>query len=318
MDCQIEISGATLKLTHLEKPYWPGITKGDLLAYWQKLASVALPLLAGRPLSLVRYPHGWSGQSFWQKNLPSTAPQWLSSYLHEGKTRYLVADSPAALLWAVNQGAIELHPWASKVTAPSFPDYAILDLDPLPQWGFSQAREAASAARRLADELGLRLYPKTSGASGLHLYLPLVNRYPYPVVTGFMEKFCQIIANALPELATVERLVKNRQGKVYLDYLQNLPGKTIVAAFCPRAVKGATVSWPLSWEELADAEPQDFTIRTVPKLAPTEPWPGVLAGQTLEGALERLELIELLRQIPHSGRLDSKAETQPPPVPAEP
>lgn len=320
VDCQVEVSGEVLKLTNLEKEYWPGITKGAFLDYWRQVGPFVLPYLKDRPLSLLRFPHGSGGSSFWQKNLPSSSPPWLPSFLHEGKTRYLLANNLAALLWAANQGAIELHPWASTAAWPQFPDFAILDLDPMPPWGFPQAREAAFAARELAAKLGLTFYPKTSGSEGIHLYLPLVRRYPYPVVTGFMEKFSQIIAQALPSLTTVERLVKNRQGQVYLDYLQNLPGKTIVAPYCPRSLPQAPVSCPLTWQELARIKPGDFTILTMPQrlVEVGDLWQGVLTGQSLDQALERLELTEYLQQLPHSEMKDSRAETPRSPVPAGP
>jgi bifunctional non-homologous end joining protein LigD len=319
VNCQVEVSGEILELTNLEKNYWSGITKGAFLDYWRQVGPFALPYLADRPLSLLRFPQGSSGKSFWQKNLPPSAPNWLPSYLHRGKTRFLLANNLASLLWAANQGAIELHPWASKIDSPLFPDLAILDLDPVEPWGFAEARQVAFAARKLAEELDLTFYPKTSGSQGIHLYLPLERRYPYSLVTEFMEKFCQVIAQALPELATVERLVKNRKAKVYLDYLQNMPGKTIVAAYCPRSLPGAPISCPLTWEELSQAAPGDLSIATLPRRLEQvgDLWQGVLAGQNIDHALERLGLKDHLQQH-HNETMDSKAETplsQAPPGP---
>ncbi len=317
MDYKVEVSGEILELTNLEKEYWPGINKGALLEYWRLVGPVALPYLLDRPLSLLRAPHG--KKPFWQKNLPPHAPLWLPSFQYHD-TCYLIANNLAALLWAVNQGAIELHPWAATAGAPLFPDFAILDLDPMPPWGFDRAREAAFAARNLAGELGLTFYPKTSGSEGIHLYLPLERRYPYNLVTKFMEKFCQVIAQALPSLTTVERLVKNRQGQVYLDYLQNVPTKTIVAPYCPRIREGAPISCPLAWDELADAEPQDFTITTMPGRIQRrgDLWEGVLQGQNIDNALEKLGITSDPQRSPHSEMQDSTVDTPRSPVPVEP
>lgn len=312
MDYEVAVNGKTLKLTSLEREYWPGITKGALLAYWQAVAPLALPYLVRRPLSLLRRPHG--KEPFWQKNLPESAPKWLASF-SDDNVRYLVAEDEAVLLWAANYGAIELHLWGATFEAPLYPDLIFLDLDPVPPHGFPAAKEAAFWARNLAQELGLTLYPKTSGKAGIHLLLPVKREYPYPLVTKFMERFCQVLAAAEPQLFTMERLVKNRKGKVYLDYLQNGPAKTIVAPYSPRISNTATVSTPLTWKELERAEPEDYTILSLPERITTgDPWGGMPPEQQLEEALAGLNLPGPQPQ-PRSEKRDSIAETPRSPVP---
>jgi len=256
-------------LTNLSKPFWPddGYTKGDLVAYYLEIAPYLLPHLNDRRLTLTRYPDGIHGHRFYQKNVPAVAPAWLrrAPYLHGSRTvNYCVADRPAALVWLAQWGVIELHPWLSRIASPETPDFAVFDLDPTPPCGLAEAVEVARLIRTVLDGLGLRAYPKTSGATGLHLYLPLCPGYDYPTAAGLVARVADLIHRACPDLTTRERPVARRSG-VYIDHLQNAQGKTLVASYSLRPLRGAPVSTPLHWDELAGLRAEKFTLRSVPE-----------------------------------------------------
>jgi bifunctional non-homologous end joining protein LigD len=179
----------------------------------------------------------------------------------------LVTDL-AGLLWVVNQGSIEIHPWLSRWNAPDHPTVAVLDLDPAPPAGFAEARLLARRLGRLLAQLGLKCYPKTSGATGLHLYLPLASRYTYTEVRRALAALAHWCVAAWPDLCTLERAVRRRSGRVYLDVGQNGRGKTIASVYSVRPLPGAPVSFPLTWEELDDErlDPLRFNLATVPEM----------------------------------------------------
>lgn len=265
----VGLDGRKLELRNLEKIFWPdeGYTKGDLLAYYTAVSPVMLPYLAGRPAVMHRYPDGIAGSHFYQKDCPAQAPTWVNSMpvKHSGKTvHYVLHGDPATLLWLANLGAIEMHAWLSRAPDPLHPDIAVIDLDPDEGATFEQVVEVGKMARTALAEFGLEGFPKTSGATGLHLFVPVQPRYSFAEVTKAMKVIAHFIVQVCP-FATVERRVERRKGKVYVDYLQNAYGKSMAFPYSVRPRPGAPVSTPLAWSELErlDWVPGDFNIRTL-------------------------------------------------------
>jgi bifunctional non-homologous end joining protein LigD len=268
-------AGSRLRLTNLSKVLWPAarpgeppVTKGDYLAYLRVVAPYLLPHLRRRPLVLTRYPDGAGGPAFYQKNLPATAPAWLPRFRHRsGEGRpidYLVPDDPAHLLWLGQQAALEFHPWLATVDRPDLPDRAVIDLDPMPPATFEDARAVAGVCADVLGAAGVRAWLKTSGATGLHLYIPIRPDRSYREVAGAVRALGELLLRLWPQRVTLDRPVARRAGRVYVDYLQNGPGKTLCAPYSPRPLPGAPVSLPISWTELATVRPEDWTVRTVP------------------------------------------------------
>lgn len=266
----VTIKDKKLSLTNLDKVLWPeeGITKAQFIEYHVKMAPVLLPHLEGRPMVFTRYPNGIQGKSFYQKNIPPYAPLWLKTYeipSSKRTIRYVAIEDEDSLIWAANQGCIELHPWLSRYHRLDYPDFAVFDFDPMEGTDFEDARKIALALKQLLDIEGLQGFPKTSGATGLQVYVPLEPRYTYEEVREFVYFFCQVLERTFPDISTTERNIRHRSGKLYLDYLQNARGKTIIAPYSPRPVKGASVSCPITWQELEDgAKPSDFSIKNLP------------------------------------------------------
>ena len=260
-----------IRLTNLDKVFWPepGYTKGDLIRYYDRVAEHLLPYLHERPAHMLRMPDGVGGKAFYQKDLPEHTPDWIETEEirsgSRGETiRFLIVNDPSALLFAANLGSIDIHPWLSIRGRLDRPDWALFDLDP-GGGPFSEVVRLARAFGKVLRGIGLRPLVKTSGASGLHIQVPLEPIYPYEVVRQFCEAVSTHIAAEHPEIATVERTVSRRGGKVYLDYLQNRRGQTVVPAYSARPVPAASVSAPLDWDELnGDLSPGQFTIRTMP------------------------------------------------------
>jgi len=268
----VKVDDKQIEMTNLEKLLWPDddITKADLIHYVFMVSHLLLPHLAGRPLTVTRYPDGIDGDWFYQKDCPDYAPGWIKEHTYpveskiDGKvTRYIVPRETATLIWLANQAAIEFHPWMSTVNDPDHPDYAVIDLDPAEGAGFNEVKAVAALVKEILDRFGLAGYPKLSGATGIHIYVPLEPKYTYRETSAFAGFIGELVARAVPEMATNERLVKNRTGRVYVDHLQNLPGKTIVAAYAPRPRPGAMVSVPFEWSELEWISPEPFTIRNL-------------------------------------------------------
>ncbi len=256
--------------TNLDKVFWPdlGYTKGDLIRYYDQVAEGMLPHLHERPAHLLRLPDGIRGKAFYQKDLPEHAPDWLETEeipSGRGETvRYLIVNDPDALLFAANLGSIDIHPWLSVRSRRERPDWAVFDLDP-GSGPFSDVVKLARALGKVLRGIGLRPCLKTSGASGLHVYVPLEPIYPYEVVRQFCEAVSTWVAARHPDIATVERVVERRGGRVYLDFLQNRRGQTVVPPYAARPVPAASVSAPLDWDELETGiTPDRFTIRNMP------------------------------------------------------
>ncbi|HKY59547.1 MAG TPA: DNA ligase D [Gemmatimonadota bacterium] len=259
-------------LTNADKVFWPGegITKGDLFAYYRTVGPWLLPYLRDRPLVLTRYPDGIEGTSFYQKNTPGHVPDWIRtvgiwSESSEREIEYVVCDDLPTLLYLVNLGTIPLHVWASRVASLDRPDWCILDLDPK-EAPFENVVEVARSIHRLCKDIQLPAYVKTSGSTGLHVLVPLGGRVDYEMSRTLGELLGRLVVGELPEVATVERVISERGGKVYVDYLQNRRGQLLVAPFSVRPIPGAPVSTPLRWREVRRGlESSRHTIRTLPR-----------------------------------------------------
>jgi len=264
------IAGRSFSVSNLDKVLWPreGYTKGELIHYYLEIAPYILPHLRERPMVFTRYPNGILNTHFYQKNAPESLPDWINTfpyYSAESKRQinFILVNDASTLAWLANQACIEMHPWLSRIAKENYPDFLVFDLDPSPGNTFAQVRQIALLTRQVLHELGLRSYVKTSGSEGLHIYLPLVNEYTYSQVRDFAQAVANIICTVLPDIATVERMVKKRGAKVYVDYLQNVKGKTLCSVYSVRPRHGATVSTPIHWEEVNIINPGDFNIKTV-------------------------------------------------------
>ncbi|HVC65021.1 MAG TPA: non-homologous end-joining DNA ligase, partial [Candidatus Dormibacteraeota bacterium] len=303
-----------LKPTNVKKIFWPGeapLTKGDLIAYYERVAPLMLPYLRDRPLVLTRFPDGIAGKSFYQKDAPDFAPAWVRteriySRDTERDIAYLVVDDVEMLRYVANSGAIPIHLWASRVPSLERPDWLVLDLDPKGA-PFTDVVRVALALRRILDRLELPSYVKTSGATGLHILLPLGARYTYEQCRTFARLLAVMGVEAEPEISTVARPLRNRGGKVYIDFGQNGHGQTIVAPYSLRPLPGAPASCPLEWREVTPRlDPARFTLETLPVRFDKmdDPLRPVLGdGIDMAAALER---IEALHQKPSPLRGEGK------------
>ncbi len=288
-----------MTITNPRKVFWPdeGYTKSDLIDYYDSVAPWLLPYLKDRPLVLTRYPDGIKGKSFFQKDAPEWTPSWIrTARIHSHDVgrdiAYFVVDDRESLRYVVNLGTIPLHLWSSRLPSLDHPDWLVLDLDPKGA-PFTDVVKVARALGRILEELALPSYVKTSGATGLHILLPLGARYDYDVTRTFARLLAVMGVEAEPAISTIARPLRSRGGKVYIDFGQNGRGQTIVAPFSVRPLPGAPVSCPLRWEEVtAKLDPARFTIKTAParfqKLG--DPLAPVLTGRIdVAAALRKLE-----------------------------
>ena len=286
-------------ITNPRKVFWPeeGYTKSDLIDYYDAVSPWLLPYLEDRPLVLTRYPDGIKGKSFFQKDAPEWTPSWVqTARIHSHDVGrdidYFVVNDRESLRYVANLGTIPLHLWSARLPALDHPDWLVLDLDPKGA-PFTDVVKVAHALHRILDELELPSYVKTSGATGLHILLPLGARYDYEVTRTFARLLAVMGVEAEPAISTIARPLRSRGGKVYIDFGQNGRGQTIVAPFSVRPLPGAPVSCPLRWEEVtARLDPARFTIKTAPprfaKLG--DPLAPVLTGHVdVAGALRKLE-----------------------------
>jgi bifunctional non-homologous end joining protein LigD len=288
-----------VELSRLDKVFWPdeGLTKGDLIDYVRAVTPQFLRNLRNRPLTVIRYPDGIERGSFYQKQTPDYAPEWvrtvsLPADSGRGKrkeVRYALCNDQRTLVWLSNQASIEFHPWLSRVDRIDRPEFLIMDVDP-PAGHFDLAVRTALVVREVLERNGMESAAKTSGAKGVHLYVPLQRRHGYGEVARAAFALAAQAAEMEPDLITIEFRKKERGGRVFLDATRIGPGKHVVAAYSPRARPGGTVSFPVPWKDLERVAPQDFTIRNVPKLiGDGDPW------QDLMPAPQRLRQ-DLLRE----------------------
>lgn len=266
-------AASKVEFKNLDKIYWPkqGITKGDLLYYYQQICDVLLPYLYDRPVHMLRYPDGIEGQFFYQKQLKDYTPEWVQTIDVtdvKGKdeaVKYMMLNDRDSLLYCINLGSIDLHPWMSKKGSLKSPDIAFIDLDPK-EAPFNYVVRLAKAVGKLLRGIGLRPYVKTSGKTGIHICIPLIEGYTYEQSRMFCEGVARVIVKEYGEIATVERAMGSRGKKVYVDFLQNRREQTIVPPYVVRPVANAQVSTPLEWDELEnEIEPSMFTIKNVPE-----------------------------------------------------
>ena len=302
MASEIRRGRKTLRLTNLDKLFWPeeGITKGELLAYYRDVAEVLVPHLRKRPFTMKRYPDGWQGKSFFQKQAPSHMPDWIRTAAFPASTRegekkvidYALVDDDLALLWMVNMGCIDMHAWASRVDRPHRPDWVMFDLDPSDGATFEDVIQVALLVREALDVLELESVPKTSGSRGIHVLVPLARRHGFDEVREFAGIVAGALARAHPRLVTTEWTKAKRTG-VLVDANQNGPGKTTASVYSVRPRAGAPVSTPLRWEEVRTGlDAEAFTMDAVLERVARE---GDLFARVLEGGQSLAAALRALR-----------------------
>jgi bifunctional non-homologous end joining protein LigD len=259
-----KIGGRELKLTNLDKvlfpaldPADPPITKRELISYFVRIGPAILPHLAERPLNLQRFPNGVGGPGFWQKDLPSTAPDWLRRWKEVGvaereANNHLVADEVATLAWLANQAAFEIHAWTGRLDAPERPTFALVDIDPGEKTTWDETLVIARLYRAAFEHLGVRAYPKLTGKRGIQAWLPIVPKYDFSETSSWVERLSRAIGAMVPDLVSWEWSVSERKGRARLDYTQNTFIKTLVAPYAVRPANGAPLSAPIAWAELDD------------------------------------------------------------------
>jgi bifunctional non-homologous end joining protein LigD len=263
MSPKIKINEVEINLTNLEKIYCPekNITKHDCINYYIKVYPYIIKYLKNRPVALTRYPNGFLEQGFYQKNVPEGKPSWLET-IKINNINYPLINNIETFIWLCNLGTIEYHPWLSCINSLENPDYGVLDIDPMDKFGFEEVIEIAKKIYEILELLRIKSYPKLTGSTGIQIYIPVVNKYSYEYIREFIRLIYVIVNNQLPEITTLERKIKQREGKIYLDYLQNVQGQTLVAPYSIRPKKGAPVSMPIMWEEILTDKlsPQKFNI----------------------------------------------------------
>jgi len=267
----LRIDGHDIKLTNLEKVLFPedGYTKADLITYYTEVSPYLIPVIRDRPLTLKPFPDGISGMSFYQKDKPEFTPRWIKSWTdhaadREGGIDYVLGNDIATLIWMANYTAIEIHPWLSRIDKPDNPDFAMIDLDPATGATWAEVKEAALIVRDVLHGLDLEGFPKTTGSRGIHILVPIARRYSFEESRGFVEQIGKVAREKAPKLVTLTFAKKERRG-IYVDYLQNVRGKTTAGPYSVRPIRRAPVSAPLRWEEIAAlGRPDAFTIANMP------------------------------------------------------
>jgi bifunctional non-homologous end joining protein LigD len=285
-DLVLKIGREQVSVTSLDRIYWPDekLTKFDLLSYYLKLADYIMPFLQDRPAILQRYPRGIKAPMFFQQDLDS-APEFIKTARltnQEGRELdYGVYSTVGSLVHFVTLGTIEQHPWHSTTKHLDKPDWIAIDLDPK-RAPWENVLQVALVVKEVADEIGLEVFPKTSGSSGIHLYVPLKPKNEYEKVAEFARLFASEVARRAPKIATVERTIAKRKStQVYVDWMQNARGKSLAAVFTARAKPKATVSMPLTWNQISKGvKIEDFTITNVPQLLKKgDPWKDFFASR---------------------------------------
>ncbi|MBB1254227.1 DNA polymerase domain-containing protein [Streptomyces sp. OF3] len=268
---EMDVDGRTVRLSHPDKVYFPerGFTKLDLAHYYLAVGPGITRALRDRPTMLERYPDGVAGESFFQKRAPKNLPDWIGtariSFPSGRHADEICPAEPAAVVWAANLGCLTFHPWPVRRDHVDHPDELRIDLDPQPGTGYPEARAAAHALREVLDELGLRGWPKTSGGRGIHVYVPIEPRWTFAQVRRAAITIGRELERRAPERITVSWWKEERGERVFVDYNQMARDRTIAAAYSVRPRSHAPVSAPLRWEELDDAEPDDFDLATMPE-----------------------------------------------------
>jgi len=266
----VTIDNHELKLTNLNKIYWPKekITKGELLEYYYKVAEFIMPYMKDRPQSLNRFPNGINGKSFYHKDMGGKVDKWLNTFKRisdssEEAKDFLICSNTASLIYMANLGCIEMNPWHSRAHSPLYPDWCVIDLDP-GEISFEKVIETAQVVHKVLDSLQIPSYPKTSGSTGIHIYIPLGAKYNYEQSKQLAELIANLVHEELPSFTSLVRNPQKRTDKIYVDYLQNRPIQTICAPYSVRPKPLATVSTPLHWDEVKKGlKISDFTMKNI-------------------------------------------------------
>lgn len=287
-----------LKLTNLKKIYWPKekITKGEMLKYYYNITDYILPYMKNRPQSLNRFPNGVNGGSFYHKNMGGKVDKWLKTFKRISESSgdpkdFLICTDTASLIYMANLGCIEMNPWHSRVQTPLYPDWSVVDLDP-GEISFEKVIETARVVKEVLDSLQIPSYPKTSGSTGIHIYIPLGAKYNYEQSKQLAELIANLVHEELPSFTSLVRNPRQRTDKIYIDYLQNRPIQTICAPYSVRPKPGATVSAPLHWDEVKKGlKISNFTMKNILERVKTE-------GDLFDGVLNKgIDLNKILKGL---------------------
>jgi bifunctional non-homologous end joining protein LigD len=298
----ISIDGHELKLTNLDKLYWKKekFTKGDMLNYYLKVAPYILPYMMDRPQSLNRHPNGISGSSFYQNDVEGKVAEWIKTFpIHSESNNetieYLVCNNESTLIYMANLGCIEMNPWHSRYQNYEKPDWCLIDLDPDTPNTFEQVIEVANVVKEILDSIGADSYPKTSGSTGIHIYIPLGGKYSYDQSKQLAELIVHLVHHEKLSITSLERSPAKRKGKIYLDYLQNRLAQTAAAPYSLRPKPGVPVSTPLDWSEVKKGlTPTTYTAYNLFDRLKTEGdlFNGVLGkGIDMKKVLEKLQAL---------------------------
>ncbi len=294
----LKVDGHELKLTNLHKIYWPKekISKGQLLQYYYTVADHMMPYMLDRPQSLNRFPNGIHGKSFYHKNMGGKVDKWLNTFKRFSDSNmeakdFLICSNTASLIYMANLGCIEMNPWHSRATSPLYPDWCVIDLDP-GEISFEKVIETAQVVHNILESLEIPSYPKTSGSTGIHIYIPLGAKYNYEQSRQLAELIVNLVHEELPEFTSLIRNPQKRTDKIYLDYLQNRPIQTICAPYSVRPKPQATVSAPLHWLEVKKGlKMADFTMKNMAERLAAE-------GDLFQGVLGKgIELNKVLKGL---------------------
>lgn len=295
------IQGEELTFNHLGKVFWPKekFTKRDLLNYYYQVAPLILPYLKNRPQSLNRFPNGIDGLSFYQKDVTKSAPSWIKQFPYttsQGEDKnFLVVQDEKDILWMANLGAIEMNPWNSTIEKPDHPTWCIIDIDPTEKNSFEEVIDTAKATKEILDALKIEGYCKTSGASGIHIYIPMGNKYTYDQCQLFGRMIATQVHLLLPKNTSIERYTVKRKGKIYVDFLQNRAKATLAAPYSVRPTPFASVSMPLHWDEVKKGlKPQNFTLRNAIERIRAE---GDLFKPVLGKGIDLNKVLKLLEKL---------------------
>ncbi len=295
----LHINNIDVPITNLEKIYWPdsGYSKYDLIDYYLNISEYILPYLINRPENLHRHPNGINSQGFFQKDNEGILPTWVETVKIHSKSskkeiEYMLCQNEATLLYMANLGCIEINPWNSRLENLEKPDYAVIDLDPSEKNTFEEVIEVAQVVKEILDAAQIEAFCKTTGSSGIHIYMPLGAEYTYDEARDFTKLICYYVKERTTGLTSMERAVKSRKGKIYLDFLQNRRGQTLAAPYCVRPKPGAPVSAPIEWDELRSGlQISDFNLKNMPERvrAKGDIFKGVLETKIdMEAALLRI------------------------------
>ena len=294
----VTINDHELKLTNLKKIFWikEGIKKGDLLNYYYKMLPYIMPYMKDRPQSLNRFPNGINGESFYQKNMAGKVDKWIKTFRRVSESSneskdFMICSNEASLIYMINLGCIELNPWHSRVQTPNYPDWSVIDLDP-GKISFDKVIETAIVVKKVLDTLQVPSFPKTSGSTGIHIYVPLGAKYNYEQSKQFAELVANLTHEELPGFTSLVRNPEKRKDKIYIDYLQNRPIQTICSPYSVRPKAGATVSAPLHWNEIKKGlSMQQFTLHSIYDRVQQE-------GDLFEGILDKgIDLNKVLKAL---------------------